>query len=119
MVDGRKVSLRATRVSLELALGRPLAPGLYACHTCDNPPCVNPVHLYEGTATRNMRDAVERRRIAFGERHGMVRLTESAVIEIRARVAAGERRNAIAPEYGVSEGTICDLVAGKTWSHVA
>lgn len=119
IVDGHRVNLRASRVSLELALGRPLADGMYACHTCDNPPCVNPAHLYEGSPTRNMRDAVERGRIAIGERHGSVRLTEGAVVEIRARVAAGAQQRAVAPEYGVSEGTINDLVARRTWAHVA
>lgn len=44
------------RYALELALGRPLADGMESCHTCDNPPCCNPAHLFEGTRLDNERD---------------------------------------------------------------
>lgn len=46
----------AHRMALELSLGRPIATGKMSCHTCDNPPCCNPTHLYEGTAVDNVRD---------------------------------------------------------------
>lgn len=44
------------RYALELHLGRPLLPGMEACHTCDNPPCCNPAHLFEGTRLANEQD---------------------------------------------------------------
>lgn len=46
----------ASRVSLEIKLGRPVQPDMFACHTCDNPPCILPDHLYEGTRSDNERD---------------------------------------------------------------
>ena len=46
----------ANRTSLEFSLGRPIAHGMLSCHTCDNPPCVNPSHLYEGTKKSNWED---------------------------------------------------------------
>jgi hypothetical protein len=52
----------ATHISLELA-GRALLPGQLALHHCDNPPCVNPAHLYGGTPLDNMRDKVNRGRV--------------------------------------------------------
>ena len=58
--DGK--TKKAHRVALEIALGRPIDPGKFVCHTCDNPPCVNPAHLYEGTAQDNSDDAVVRGR---------------------------------------------------------
>jgi len=49
----------AHRISLATA-SPPSSPALMACHTCDNPPCVNPAHLYWGTAKDNARDVMER-----------------------------------------------------------
>lgn len=53
----------AHRAALAFSLGRPLARGMSARHTCDNPPCCNPAHLLEGTHAQNMNDAYERGRV--------------------------------------------------------
>jgi hypothetical protein len=53
----------AHRHALELKLGRPIGSGLLALHTCDNPSCVRPDHLYEGTQSDNMRDMHDRGRM--------------------------------------------------------
>lgn len=58
-VDGK--TRKATHISLSLD-GRPRPDGHMACHTCDNPSCVNPQHLYWGTGFDNMRDAAKRGR---------------------------------------------------------
>lgn len=46
----------AHRLSLQAHLGRDLKPGEFACHTCDNPPCVNPDHLWAGDNSQNLLD---------------------------------------------------------------
>lgn len=116
---GLVVHLRASRVSLEIALGRPLETGMQACHTCDNPPCVNPRHLYEGTPAQNTADSLARARFPFGDRHGHARLTAAKVAAIRERLSAGALQRVVAAEYGVSEATIGDAGSRRTWAHVA
>jgi hypothetical protein len=60
--QGGPGSLRyATHIALELA-GRPVPPGRFACHTCDNPPCVNPDHLFIGSQKENMADCIAKGR---------------------------------------------------------
>lgn len=55
--------MRAHRLSYLLHYGPP-PQDMLVLHTCDNPPCVNPEHLYLGTQQDNMRDAAGRRRTA-------------------------------------------------------
>ena len=59
-VEGRL--LLAHRVSYELHYG-PIPDGMQICHTCDNPPCVRPNHLFAGTRSENMLDASRKGRL--------------------------------------------------------
>jgi hypothetical protein len=114
--------LRATHVSLELA-SRPLPKGLQACHHCDNPGCVNPDHLFIGTAAENSRDMVNKRRhvgraVARGSAVHGARLTEGDVSRIKVRLGAGANAAALAREHGVSPPVIYRIKYGETWRHV-
>lgn len=109
---------KAHRVAWELAHGS-IPGGLVVCHRCDNRRCVNVAHLFLGTQADNMADMVAKGRSSRGSRNGMARITEEQVVEIRRRVAAGERQAAVRLEFGLSPGGISQIVSRTTWAHVA
>lgn len=119
---GRKTRhLRAHRVSWEIHRG-PIPAGLVVCHHCDNPPCVNPAHLFLGTRAGNNLDRVRKGRNPdpartrhVGESNGRAILTEADVREIRRRRQSVRQQ---AARFGVSEGTIEAIRSGRLWRHV-
>lgn len=113
----KPLTVGAHRYMLEIKLGRSIGPKLYACHRCDNPICVNPEHLYEGTHQDNVNDAVRRDRHKRGER-GSMKLTEDDVLNIRNSVAKGAKSRDMAARYGVAESLISGIVRGKRWASV-
>lgn len=78
----------------------PIPEGMRVLHKCDNPPCINPEHLFLGTQGDNVID------MAAKGRHGKSTLTNQQVQEIRERRAQGEKGRALAAEYGVAPSTI-------------
>lgn len=109
---GNYLHPRVHRVSWEIFVG-PLAAGDIVCHKCDNPPCINPDHLFLGTALDNRRDAAMKNRTTNGERHHMARLTDEQVAEVRRRHAAGgESIKSLAREYGVSDTGLGYIIRG-------
>lgn len=121
----RQRSVRAHRMSYTIHKG-PIPSGLVICHHCDNRKCVNPSHLYAGTAADNNRDMMERGRWrdgdgkgASGEANGKSKLTDAAVREIIPQLLAGRRNGAaIGRKYGVSKVTVGDIRNRRTWNHI-
>lgn len=70
----------AHRVAWEVFNDAAIPPGLLVCHSCDNPSCVNPAHLFVGTMKDNIRDAVKKGRI----RSQQPRFRESVLLEMAA-----------------------------------
>lgn len=121
---GRKV--RATHAALLVFRGALPPDGAVVCHTCDNPPCVNPDHLFTGTQAENIADMVAKGRHrpppqpstkarARGDRHGMSKLDGRAVLEIR---QSKTRSGILAQRFGVHPSTIRRVRAGEAWAHV-
>lgn len=100
--------------------------GLLACHTCDNPGCVNADHIFIGTAKDNTQDMVNKKRgnLKKGERfiHAPFRpyakLTECDVREIRKNIENGVTMVQLSKIYGVSDRTINDINSGRLWPSI-
>lgn len=116
-VDG--VTHYVHRVVWAMTYG-PVPDGMRVLHTCDNPPCCNPAHLFLGTHADNMRDreAKGRHNAPRGSGHAEAKLTEEAVATIRLRCRNGERQNRLAAEFGVTPFAICAIVNYRSWKHV-
>lgn len=111
----RKI-LRPTRVAWELANNTPLPKGLEACHTCDNPPCVNPTHLFAGTQKDNSDDKRSKGRHAYGERMKITVLTNEQALDACRRLLRGEESQvAIAKDLGCKVGCINNISRGNSW----
>lgn len=95
------------------------------CHTCDNPPCCNPQHLFLGDYHDNRSDAVRKGRtkalpIRIGEDCPNAKLTEEQVRQMRVEYAAGGiSQPGLARAYGMSQANISSILLCKTWRHVA
>jgi hypothetical protein len=113
------------RLILAAKLGRPLRKGYCACHSCDNPRCINPAHLWEGTQEENIADCVKKGRqnlvlppVRLGSKHAQAKLTEADIPEIRKLLDLGISQRLIALKYGVSQSLISRIKLGKNWQHV-
>jgi hypothetical protein len=106
----------AHRASWEHHRG-PIPAGLFVCHKCDVRLCVNPDHLFLGTGADNVADmdAKGRRAMRKGEAHPLAKLTNSAVVAIRADTRSIRR---IAASFGVSSTAIRDIKNRKSWGHI-
>lgn len=132
--------LLAHRVVWALTIG-PIPNDMLVCHRCDNPPCVNPIHLFLGTNADNMRDCAKKgrnvaqahpeklprgdqngarlhiERMPRGEKNGFAKLTTTIVRSIRTDGADLSQR-AIARKYAISQACVWKILHRETWAHV-
>ena len=109
----------AHRVAWSLANG-PIPDGEQVLHSCDNPPCVNPRHLFLGSQLDNVADmmAKGRRADTRGSACPTAKLDERAVSEIRRALRGGATPEELALRHGVDEWTVRDVRDRRTWRHV-
>jgi hypothetical protein len=93
--------------------------GAFICHSCDNPKCVNPDHLFAGTQKDNIGDAIKKRRLVCGEKSKKAKLNDNVVRLSRSMYRRGDCTiGFLAEKFGVSIRTMGKAVSGKKWKHV-
>ena len=102
-------SHHAHRFSYEYYIGK-IPVGMFVCHHCDNPSCVNPNHLFVGSHKDNMIDMVSKNRHV-----GCRKLNKNKVLEIKALIKNRVKYKQIANIYGVSESAIGNIACGINW----
>ena len=121
----RGPSTYAHRVSWLIHFGE-IPPRMLVLHKCDNPPCVNPKHLFLGSQADNMRDMKTKQRSSkgpqgwapSGEDHWSTKLKAKDVRAIRKAYAGGATQNALAKKYSMVQNAIGAIVRRVTWRHV-
>lgn len=119
-IGAERFAFKAHRLSYEMHKGD-IPKDMCVCHSCDNPACVNPDHLWLGTQKDNMVDASDKGRMgkARGEANGLSKLTDNIVREIKQQWQTGISQTALAEQHGVNQVTISKIITGKIWTHIA
>ncbi len=114
---GARWTVYCHRVSWEYHNG-PIPEGLCVLHRCDNPPCVNPEHLFLGTKAENNADCWLKGRYNQGENRWSAKLKEIEIPAIRALLALGFSTVRVGRLFNVSDATIGQVKRGISWKHV-
>jgi hypothetical protein len=114
---GTVVYNKAHRFSWAYHSNSEIPPGMMVCHSCDNPGCVNPGHLWLGSAKENVNDMdfKRRRNARLGELSARAVLTEA---QVRSILADCRPYAQIAQEFGVTTMTVSDIKCRRSWSHL-
>jgi hypothetical protein len=130
----------AHRVAWLLVNGE-IPDGIKVLHTCDNPPCCNPTHLFLGTTLDNNRDMMAKGRGRFpgprvpaagnkngsrtkpesrprGESHPKTNLTNDQVVEMRRLHHEGVKQVRLAERYGIDKTVVSKIITRRTWTHL-
>lgn len=115
----KRKCLLAHRVSWMLHYGE-LDKDILVLHKCDNPPCVNPEHLFLGTDRDNVKDSISKGRFtrAKGEGQWFSKLTDENVLEIRKMAFEGIMQKDIAKKFGMDWRHIGAIIRKQSWKHI-
>lgn len=112
------IKMRAHRLSYEV-FNNVIIGSLFACHRCDNPSCVNPEHIFLGTAKDNFLDMRKKGRFnpkpTIGESHKLSKLKKDDIPIIRDRNLSYKY---LMERFGISRSLIGNIRKGITWSHI-
>jgi len=114
----RNRSMLAHRLSW-LLFKEPIPDGIDVCHHCDNPKCVNPDHLFLGTAQDNVRDCFNKKRKSHkGEKHPGSKITEKEILEIFRLRKMGWTHQKLADRFKITQSTISNILHRRLWKHI-
>lgn len=121
-VPGTRKNIGAHRMSWILRFGD-VPEGVFVCHRCDTPSCVNPCHLFLGTVADNNADMRSKGRAGpvpcrRGERHPRAKVNECDVARMRSLFALGASGPSLARLYGLSNKTVYAILKREGWKHV-
>ena len=106
---------RAHRFAWRITKGD-IPHGMILCHSCDVRACVNPSHLFLGTANDNNQDMKAKGRQAKGEIQGNNKLKASQVLQIREAALSGENQYRIAERFGIAQTHVSEIKLRKSWA---
>ena len=114
-------TVRVTRLIKSLYDGE-FPKEMFCCHTCDNPSCINPDHIFIGSAKENSRDREKKHRgrtqNQLGEKNHAAILTENVVLEIRKLHQEGMKECDIVRKFKLNQGTVSKILLRKRWKHI-
>lgn len=111
--EGYRRPIGVHRLSYAVFIG-PIDDEKLVCHSCDNPLCINPKHLFLGTAADNSADAKSKNRYPRGEKHYARKISFRDVETIR-KIRDSVTRRELAQRFGLSKGHIDKILANKKW----
>ena len=106
----------AHRIAFQLHTG--IDPkGMLVCHKCDNPPCINPEHLFLGTHQDNSDDKMMKGRFKkmLGEKNGCAKMTDEIAQKL---IDEPGTYRAVARKFGVSPSVVRNAKLGIKWKHL-
>ena len=120
---GGGVAIGAHRASFAAFIGD-IPENMDVCHKCDVRNCVNPAHLFIGTRSENIQDALRKGRLRkhpsrIGSEHPSAKLNEAKAREILIKLAEGRSKKSLSLEYGVSQRVILLISRRELWKHVS
>lgn len=114
----KKIEVSSHVFSYQLSFGG--VGDKHVLHFCDNPPCVNPNHLFLGTHSDNMKDMISKGRGSpkYGEYSGKSKLTNDSARRVHQLRAQGWKYEDIATELHVADSTVGNVITGVSWGHI-
>ena len=116
-INGKNKTIKAHRTSYLIFHGD-IPETLQVCHSCDNPSCINPKHLWLGTCKQNIEDRDRKGHLnitpSWEANIKRSKITQDDVNNMRALYDSGIQQKEIAKVYGVSRTHVCVIVNNKS-----